>query len=478
MGWHMNDKEIEYTGVLSYRDIDFTFVCDGRKLKLIPPKEKAHVVEWEWGTKPLGNGVFTLADPIPVGEEVLFGMCNETKCKIAFLPEGGSFLSISNAVVIIPLFAYAVYKGNYKEYDRLSFSCSELNYIHPINKAFTLSLPQGEGNNGVFTVSTLDFETTTTERQSFLVDNNEVTVYFGISRAVGMDNQGMPLRLESTLVFEFEPTDDFSFATRLWSIARDFVRYLCYRRDISINEVKMSAPYGDGKHDTFALLYFAAESNQSDQVSLKKGRYIKQSFISGSEGKILSDIAAEALYIRHLPDSYHGGKHINAARFVMITAAFEWEFRRLYPDGVKKPPATIEAEEAVGAHMQECVEKATGRQKKIYKFLQKLVKSDSLQTEIIQIGNDFSEMIDVFGKHLYRLNGQTLVYADMGQRLAGQRNNFAHGNLDKEFIGLSLLDLIYMELIVYAMQLHYYGIEPKKIQKAINDLFCLRLAID
>jgi hypothetical protein len=65
----------------------------------------------------------------------------------------------------------------------------------------------------------------------------------------------------------------------------------------------------------------------------------------------------------------------------------------------------------------------------------------------------------------------------MGQRLAQQRNNFAHGNLDKDFKGSSLLDLVFMEYILYAMQLKRYGIKDMDIQKAINDLFHLSFAL-
>ncbi len=59
----------------------------------------------------------------------------------------------------------------------------------------------------------------------------------------------------------------------------------------------------------------------------------------------------------------------------------------------------------------------------------------------------------------------------MGSRLADQRNHFAHGDLDKDFIGLSLLDLIFLERIIYALQLKIYGVDNGKIQKAINELF-------
>lgn len=199
--------------------------------------------------------------------------------------------------------------------------------------------------------------------------------------------------------------------------------------------------------------------------------------ISGHEGEILSDIAEDNLYLRHLPDTYQSGRHINAARFVMITAAFEWEFRRLYPNGVEKSEATVEAEKAVSERIQEHIDETSGKQKKIYKRLKKLVKSDSLKTEIVQMGTDFTGIIGAFGDHLYRINGQKLMYTEMGQRLADQRNHFAHGDLDKDFIGLSLLDLIYLEYVIYAIQLKFYGIDNVEIQRAINELFHLSFAI-
>lgn len=61
--------------------------------------------------------------------------------------------------------------------------------------------------------------------------------------------------------------------------------------------------------------------------------------------------------------------------------------------------------------------------------------------------------------------------------MGDQRNHFAHGDLDKDFIGPSLLDLIYLEYIVYAMQLKRFGCTDENIQKAINDLFKYGIAL-
>ena len=66
---------------------------------------------------------------------------------------------------------------------------------------------------------------------------------------------------------------------------------------------------------------------------------------------------------------------------------------------------------------------------------------------------------------------EKLDYKKMGERLAKQRNHFAHGDLDKEFIGLALLDLIFLEEIVYAMQLKKCGISNENIKRSLNKLF-------
>lgn len=478
MEYYMAEELDLYTGTLLYKDINFTFAFDRNELRLIPPKDKEYEIEYEWGRKPLGNGVYTWGDPMPVGVDFIIGECNETRHRIIFLPKQGATLGLYNSVILIPLAAYAICKYDRASIDRASFSNPEINYIHPVNQAIVLTLPTDEfQNKGIVTVSTQDFERTTTEKQTFFVDGKEIKAYFGISRVVSTKIHEPPLRLDSSLMFEFNAMEDYQFIYRLWRIAREFIRFLCYRKNVFIPKAELSAPFEGGKHEPFATMFFLGQDGETESETLKKGRYIKQVHISGHEGEILSDIADDGLYLRHLPETYQSGRHIDAARFVMITAAFEWEFRRLYPGGVKKSVETIEAEQVVADHIQEHIDETRGKQKEIYKFLKKLVKSDSLQTEIIQMGKDFSGIIGTFGDHLYQLNNQELKYAEMGQRLAQQRNHFAHGDLDKDFIGLSLLDLIYLEYVVYAMQLKHYGVQDADIQKSINELFHLNFAL-
>lgn len=467
-----------YTGQLTYKDIDFMFAFDGKELCLIPPKTEKEKIHQEWIMKPIGKGVYTMGEPLKMELPYLIGKCNENGHTMIFITRESTTISSSNSVLFVEIMAYIDCKLNRDSIDRMSFGSQEINCIHPVNKAFNFSF-EGETftNTGVFSVTTLDFDTTTTEQQCFMVDDKEVRVQFCVSRGLSSKISEAPISLNSALIFDFESTNDYVFIFKLWRIAKQFIQFLCYRKNVFLPKVKISAPYADGKHEEFATLFVVDEAGENESDTLKSGRYIKQAYVAGLEGKILSDIATNMLYTRHFPDTYKAGRSIDASRFIMIMAAFEWEFHRAYPEGVPKKESTILIEKTASEAIDNLIKESSGKLKRKYQFLKKLIKSDSLQTEIIKIGEDYDDVIGNFGKRLYRLNNETLVYSEMGQRLADQRNHFAHGDLDKDFIGLSLLDLVYMEYVVYAMQLRFYGMSDDNIRKAINELFDLNFAI-
>lgn len=467
-----------YTGQVKYRDVDFGFVFDGDVLRLIPPFDKKEEIYMELFMTPMDNGIYTMGEPPKMELPYLIGKCSENGGTLIFITQQESNIGSYNAVLMVEIQAYVFCRDNISSIDRISFTSPEINCIHPTNQAYQYTFNEGDfSKKGIFSLTTKDFESTSTERQYFKVEDKDVKVYFAISRSISNKIGKAPVSLNSIMMFEFEPTDDFLFILKLWKIAKQFLQFLCYRKNVFLPETELFTTSADGKHEKFATLYILNESDCSELDPLKRGCYIKQAYISGFEGKILTDIAANLLYLRHLPDTYEAGRHIDAARFVMITAAFEWEFRRAYPDGVPKRVETIQIERQASESIQALIDSTPGKLKKKYQFLIKHIKTDSLQNEIIRIGKDYDGVIGNFGKNLYKLNGEELKYSEMGQRLANQRNHFAHGDLDQDFIGLSLLDLIYMEYIIYAMQLRKYGVEDKQIRKAINDLFHLNYAL-
>lgn len=465
------NKYSTYTGILEYKNIKFTFIFDKKKLKLIPPEDKKHEVElWFW--KEIKQGTYTLGDPVYI-KDIIYGITNETKQKIIFIPAYNDVSRI-NSTLIIDIEYYIINKYNRETIDRITIKGPEITHIFPT----TLALNKIDWKeNGKINLSTKSFDETTTEKEFFYINNKKASIYFGISISSSYKTGESPMNLSSTMFIEFEPTNNYQFIVEVLNITKQFVQYLCYRRNISFSSIELSAPTPKGFHETFAKLYKTEENNSIEEYPLQKGKFIKYEYLKGNIGKIINDIASKQIYIEHIPKSYESGRHIDASRFVMITAGFEWEFKRNYPNGIEKSPQTLEAEKIVTNIINYLIKKYTGKTKEIFKHLKKLISTDNLASRIITYGCDYGDISNDFGNHLYQLNGEELKYNEMGKRLADQRNHFAHGDIDKEFIGLSLLDLIYLEYIIYIIQLRFYGVEDNKIKFAINDLFSCHLAL-
>ena len=477
-GMFLKKDDTVVSGKLEYRDIQFIFVFDGEELRLIPPKEKVHEIEFEWIMTPLGNGAYTMGDRLKMDVAFLKGICNENGHHYIFMTQVGDAIGSKNATLFINVLGYIEGTSSVDEICKMSFASPEINCIHPVNQVIEYSFNHKEiSETGVFSLKTVDFDSTTTDKQDFTVDDKKVTVSFGISRGINTNINESPVSINSSMDFSFEPTSDYEFVMRLWRIAREFIRFLCYRKNVAWPKVGISTPFEEGKTLKVGELHIVGNQKENELNTLKQGRYIKQKYIEGFEGLILSDLSQNLLYTRHIPDSYSSGRHIDAARFIMITAAFEWEFHRRYPAGVPKKESTVKVEKQAEEAIQELIDASSGKLKSKYQFLKKLIKSDSLQTEVIKMGEDYDTIIGGFGNHLYKLNAEELHYNEMGERIANQRNHFAHGDLDQEFIGASLLDLIYMEYVIYALQLKGYGISDENIRKAINELFHLNFAL-
>lgn len=473
----MEDTRI-YTGVTKYKDIDFTFVFNGENLRLIPTTENVRKVETEWLMTPIAKGTFIPNTDLKMEDSFLIGRCHENGKRIVFFTQKNAIISSNNLVLIVQLIGYLECSTGKEKFGKISFLGPEINIIHPVNQSFDFSFnPTTVSSDGVFSITTKNFDITSTTPQEFEVDEKKVNVQFSVSRKFSTKILEPPILLESSMLFEFNETEDYDFLVRLWFIAKEFISFLCYRNNIYMKPAVVSSKNQDGKYQFFGILTMMNQGTEEELYALKQNRCIKQSTISGHEGQILTDIAGDSLYTRHLPKTYEDGRHIDASRFIMITAAFEWEFHRTYPNGVPKKKSTFLIENEAIEALQRLIDSSTGKLKNKYKFLSKLIRSDSLQTELVKIGEDFDSIIGNFGKHLYSLNGEELIYSSMGERLSSQRNHFAHGDLDKDFIGLALLDLIYLEYIVYAMQMKHYGIEDANIRNAINELFHLNFAL-
>ena len=447
---------------------DFFFTFDEERLSLIPKEEEKDEIRYAWFYTKLESGVFAWpGKPKFVEEDFLYGRTNETNQVITFLTNKHIQLHENNGVITVPFLAYFFSDSERPMISRISFSGLELNYIHPINHAFEISY-KPEEHDGKIKISTYDFDSTTTKEQKFTVFGKEVQVYFGVTRTTSLSIEKPPLALSSSMVFHFEETQDYSFILELNRIAKEFIQFLCNRRNISFTKIQLSS-----RESNVGQYVEIGEDIEIEMKPLKDGRYIQQKYIAGYEGKILDDIAENNLYLRHLGKSFRDSRIIDAASFVLRTAAFEWEFSRLFSEDEWKSEQRKILEVEASKELESLIENSTGKLKKIYKDLKKSVVSYlSLSQKICQIFEEYgASLLDLFGQSIYKLNNISYNHSEIAERIGKQRNNFAHGNLDKEFINESLLDVVFLEQIVLVMQLQYFGIDEVATKKIINEVF-------
>lgn len=460
-----------YTGTLKFKDVDFVFVFDGSELVLIPPKERKHDIMWGWLKEEISPGVYTSGDPLTVDVPFLDGSCNETGKRLIFLTREGSIVGSRNSTLYINVAGYLECSLNTNGFCRMTLSGRTLNYIHPVNRAFSQEFdPDDLTEKGIISIRTNGFDRNLTEKRAFRFEGRDIAAYFSVGWVSSMKISSPPITLNSSMIFEFDETDDYWFFYRLWHAAEDFLKYLTFSKNTVIEDCNLH----DESHYRSAAEFKLMRSAESFNAKpLEKGRYIQLSLLDPYEIKLFGAIADGEIYLRHIPETYEARHTLDASDFVLTSAAFEWEFNQAYPSGVVKSEARVTAEQRAAAQMDECINQSSGKAKKILKYAKKSIGFSNLESKIVQAGRDFHETIGVFGEGLYKRNDEEFSYEVIGSRLAEQRNDFAHGNIDKDFKGAAILDLLFLRYLVYAMQLKRIGVSAANTRRAINELFGL-----
>lgn len=164
--------------------------------------------------------------------------------------------------------------------------------------------------------------------------------------------------------------------------------------------------------------------------------------------------------MKHITENLRDARNGTSARYIMVTAGFEWEFRFL----------------------NEEIKINTGKNKKFFKYYRSLIsKNDtSLSEKILWPLNEFDNVLKVFIKRIYKLNDvykEEFEYQKIAVRIQTQRNNIAHGNINQEIDNFYILDFLVLEWLYYAMVLHDIGLSRENIKRGINKLFKLGLAL-
>ena len=74
-------------------------------------------------------------------------------------------------------------------------------------------------------------------------------------------------------------TEDYSFIVRLWFVAKEFLQFMCYRKNVFLPTADLSTPTDEDKTRTFATFNMLGETGEEEPETLQKGRYISERII-------------------------------------------------------------------------------------------------------------------------------------------------------------------------------------------------------
>lgn len=370
--------------------------------------------------------------------------------------------------------SYVVFNKEETSFDSLKLSGEELNWFYNVKNAYSYSIIPTTGQ-AYFDI--VPFENLKKIFQ-FNLDDELITGQFNITRQFSTMATS-PLKLYTDLYLGFEETTDYSKAHKLINIASKFLEFVTYRRNISINQITLSKK-DEIKDRQIVVGTLYANREKSDFAEEEKTiqeKMIDLPLIEENIGCLFNKIQEKTIYLTHIPENSVDKRRITPSRFVMITAGFEWQFRISYEElSTKSEEAskTDEGKEELLAFLNQKVEDTTGKKKKYFKSIRKrTIDTDmSLSSKINWALDEFRDTLDLFIKDIYKLNQfENVKYSEIAERIQNQRNDYAHGNIDKEINKMMGIDLIVLEWVYYAMVLSDIGMSRDNIQEAINKLF-------
>lgn len=453
-------------GILIYKDIKFDFILEEDNLKLIPKNGYEDKFQKTF-RKELSNGAYTDKDN-KLEEKYLVGQRLENYQRIIMIPESNNIMTYFFSDLLSIKIQYVIYLNSQEPISRMSIYCKELNGIYDIRRAIEKN---NFNNNGEAEIKLKASDKTQTDNFRFVIENKEIECHLNISRTLYGKITEYPVKIRSAITLNFEPTQDYSILADLYNVIKKFIQYLCYRKNIKIEDVNIYTTDENKKYRQIGIFEIINDETIQEEDKIQENRFISYEYIKQYESNILQSIVDESLYMRHIPMTYKERRIENEATFILTTAAFEWEFKKLFKSGIAHSQKTMKAKEKSTNKIENLIKKSKGKEKKIYKNLLKFISLEGFAENLEYTCNILNEIIYPFGKRLYELNNEELDYKKMGERLSQQRNHFAHGDLDKEFIGLALLDLIFLKEIVYAMQMKRFEIPNENIKRSLNKLF-------
>ena len=411
--------------------------------------------------------------PLFESKDILRGISHDNKYHHVSFAVRSVLNNKVNSIVIRVQFYVETYDEG-KLFDSMSFSSPELNSFYDIKQAIEGSGFQMDGTTEIVIKKFDD-----TDIRHILGEDKEIDyIGFNFSRYINY-GKPQPLTVYTDLQMMFNKQMDELQVYEHYEQIKRFFSFITYRHNIRFDEIKLKEKTEGGKYRDFGrLCVYVDEANfYNEEEKVVQQRMIKEPYIRDKFVELFELVRGQRLYMQHIPQNTADMRHVTPARFLMVTAAFEWEVQEVYGDyKYEENKKFREVTDTVYNILEVLKEKTTGKHKDYVKTYQKGFRYTgiSLDEKIKYALEDNNDILEGFIKVLYGLNNidkDQYKYNEMAKRLSQQRNSYAHGKIDRDMEELVILDFIIMEWLLYSMRLKQLGLEEITCKRIINDLF-------
>lgn len=324
-----------------------------------------------------------------------------------------------------------------------------------------------------------------TERQFYFnIDNRKINAGFNITRNIS-NMATNPIQLKTDLSFNYGESMDYDNLHKCINTIFNFLEFITYRRNPTINNIILKKEIqGSGKFRAIGKIFIDKDiSDYKEDDKVIKEHMIDLTITGEHFGDIFERLFNNDIYLTHIPEDSKDRRKMTPSRFILITAGFEWQFKKNYSvsSNANEDNYIIERQEIIG-FLDDKINETSGKKKKFFKNYKRIAENTdvNLSNKIQWALKEFEAILEIFINDLYtRINDVDIVkYSKIADRVQTQRNNYAHGNIDKELDSLVILDMLVLEWLYYAMVLRDIGMSDLNIKKAINKLFARNFALE
>lgn len=361
------------------------------------------------------------------------------------------------------------FKYEEQKIDALNIYAKELEYIYDSTKVLDSFRYDNEGNMNLKIKS---FEEVNSIKKQIKLKNTMIDYSFEIKRKISTKDINNYFIANAILKFEWNTLlDDYEIVYDIIITGYTFISYLYYRQNINFESIDLLNRDEDGTYSTIGQMNIYTHNNEKEvEEDYLKKHYIDYNYIKTIDDKILQAIIDRNIFIRHIPENEFKRNQITPQSFVIVSSAFEWEFKQLFPNGVEHKQTKLNK---IGEIKNDLLQLSSNYGNPKNKMIDKIIEDmgkDNLESKLIYANKKFKSVAEVFLKHLCALNhieNKNKIFTNL-QKL---RNDFAHGNMDIDIDSDGFVGIIYLERLVYIMQLKRFGLNDDNIKKAVNRLF-------